>query len=88
MAVRVCSWTLGRQLASETNTHRVALLLEHIEEGRQQLVGVLNLLGVLSNDPDQGRAGLGLVELLEVGAEGGDDALVAVGVLPEDVLGC
>mmetsp|Transcript_777 Transcript_777/g.3202 ORF Transcript_777/g.3202 Transcript_777/m.3202 type:complete len:716 (+) Transcript_777:454-2601(+) len=66
--------------------HAGRLLVEGLEEGLHELIGVVDALGVLADDPDHGGLGLGLVERLEVLAEGGDDLLVAVRVAAEDVL--
>eukprot|EP01137_Pigoraptor_chileana_P028939 Opistho-2@13440 len=61
-------------------------VLEVVEEGREELVSVLNALRILSNDPDDRSLGLGLVQSVEVFAESSNDRLVAVGVLAENVL--
>ena len=42
----------------------------------EQLVGVVDALGVLADDPDHARLGLGLVERVQVLAQRADDALV------------
>mmetsp|Transcript_6699 Transcript_6699/g.11728 ORF Transcript_6699/g.11728 Transcript_6699/m.11728 type:complete len:532 (+) Transcript_6699:656-2251(+) len=70
----------------ELELHRGVFLLERFEEGVQELVGVVDAFGVLANDPDHGCFGLGLVQGVEVVAEGGNDALVTVGITAEDVL--
>lgn len=70
----------------EKVTDLIALLLESLEEDAQQVVCVVDLVGVLSNDPDQRRLGFGLVQFVQAGAEGRNDSLVAMGVLSEDVL--
>ena len=66
--------------------HLDRLLAVVLEERANQLVGVVDLVGVLAQDPDQRRLGLGLVELFERGAQRRDDALVPLRVLAEDVL--
>ena len=58
--------------------------MEVVEERLQEFVGVVDPLGVLPDDPDHARHGLGLVQGVEILAERGDDRLVLVGVLPED----
>lgn len=64
----------------------VALLLERLQKRPEQLIRIVDLLGVFSQDPDQTRLSLWLFEFLQVGTQGRDDALVRVGVLSEDVL--
>ena len=70
----------------ELKLDRRVLLLKGLEEGVKELVGVVDTFGVLTNDPDHGRLGLGLVESVKVVAQGGDDALIPVGVTAENVL--
>lgn len=53
---------------------------------KKHTISIVDTLSVLSNDPNHGSLGLRLVKRLEVGAECGNDALVPVGVLSEDVL--
>ena len=53
---------------------------EAVEKSVDELGGVVDALGVLSDDPDHGRPRLGLVQRLQVVAERGDGALVPVGV--------
>ena len=57
-----------------------------VKERLQEFVGVVDPLHVPPNDPDHVRPGLGVVCSVEILAERGDDRLVLVGVLPEDVL--
>jgi hypothetical protein len=64
----------------------VRLLDERVDEDAEQVRGVVDLVGVLADDPDERRLGFGLVELVEVRAECGDDAFVGGGVFAEDVL--
>jgi hypothetical protein len=45
---------------------RIWLFLEGPEEGAEELVGIVNLVGVLADDPDERGLGLGRLELLEV----------------------
>ena len=52
---------------------------EAVEESIDELGGVVDALGVLSDDPDHGCPRLGLVQRFEVVAERGDGALVPVG---------
>ena len=49
-------------------------------------ISIVDTLGILSDNPDHGSLGLRLVQGLKIGAQGGNDALVPVGVLAEDVL--
>ena len=57
-----------------------------VEERADEIGRVADLVGVLAEDPDERRLGLGLVELVERRAQGRDDALVAMRVPAEDVL--
>lgn len=57
-----------------------------VEERADEIGRVADLVGVLAEDPDKRRLGLGLVELVERRAQGRDDALVAMRVPAEDVL--
>jgi hypothetical protein len=72
--------------ASNSRTHLERIVEEGGKEGREEFVGVVDLLGVLAEDPDQRRLGFRLIQLVEVGAERRDDALVPRRVLAEDVL--
>ena len=72
--------------SSRSYTYRIRLFCESVDEDAKQLVGVVDLVGVLSNDPDEGRFRLWLIKLLEVGAQCWDDTLIRRGVFSEDVL--
>jgi len=61
------------------------LVFETGREVRDQLDRVLDTLAVLPDDPDHGGTGVSVIQLLQVRAQVFDDALVAVGVLPEYV---
>lgn len=50
--------------------------MEALEEALQQLVRIVNPLGILAHDPDHGSPGLGLIQGVQVLAQGGDHALV------------
>mmetsp|Transcript_34025 Transcript_34025/g.78514 ORF Transcript_34025/g.78514 Transcript_34025/m.78514 type:complete len:352 (+) Transcript_34025:1119-2174(+) len=69
----------------ELQLYRGVFLFEVFEEGVQKFVGVVDAFGIFADDPDHGRLGLGFVQSLQIFAEGGDDALVAVGIPAEDV---
>lgn len=56
--------------------YRIAFFSERLQEGSQQLIGILNLLCVLADEPNQRGLGLGLVQLLKVGAQCGDDTFI------------
>jgi len=51
--------------------------VEPFQEGLEQLVGVVDPLGVLADDPDHRRARLGFVQSVEVLAQVRNDALVS-----------
>lgn len=60
-------------------SHLRALVVEALQEAFQQLICVVDPLGVLANDPDHGGAGVGFIQRVEVLTECGDDALVPAG---------
>ena len=62
------------------------LLLECLQEAIEKLVGIVNALGILANDPDHTGLGLRLIERVQVITEGRDDGLVSVRVTTEDIL--
>ena len=41
---------------------------------------------VFSNYPNQGRLGFWLIQLVQIGAQNGDDAFVSLGVFAENIL--
>jgi hypothetical protein len=67
-------------------THRIRLVHEAFYENVEQLVGVVDLVGVFPDNPNERCFRLRLVELVEVGTQRRDHALVCGGVFPEDVL--
>jgi len=69
VGVRVWVWVWVRGWVRRRRRRRRRLTLE-------QLVGVVDALGVLADDPDHARLGLGLVERVQVLAQRADDALV------------
>lgn len=56
-----------------------ALIMEALEEALQQLVGVVDPLGVLANNPDHGSSSVRLVQRIQVLTERGDDAFIPEG---------
>mmetsp|Transcript_12057 Transcript_12057/g.38535 ORF Transcript_12057/g.38535 Transcript_12057/m.38535 type:complete len:250 (-) Transcript_12057:738-1487(-) len=60
--------------------------MERLDKGLEQLVRVVNTVCILTDDPDHGSLSLWLVQRVQVLAQGGNDGLIAVGVLAEDVL--
>jgi hypothetical protein len=67
-------------------THRIALLFECLEEDAEELIGIVDLFSVLSDDPNERCLGFRLVQLFQIGAECRDDAFVTVWIPTEDVL--
>jgi hypothetical protein len=67
-------------------TYGIALLLERFQECPKQLIGIINLLGVLSDNPNQGGLCLWFIQLLQVRTQSRNDALVVMGVSSEDIL--
>ena len=57
-------------------TYGVRFLHESIHEDSQQLVSVVDLVGILSNNPDQGGFGFWLIKFIEVGAQRRNNALI------------
>mmetsp|Transcript_25595 Transcript_25595/g.55373 ORF Transcript_25595/g.55373 Transcript_25595/m.55373 type:complete len:327 (+) Transcript_25595:1175-2155(+) len=72
--------------SQQLQLHHCCLLPKGLQERLQKLVGVVDAVCVLPDDPHHTRLGLGLVQVLQVLAQGADHRLVAVGVLSEDVL--
>lgn len=50
--------------------------MEALEEALQQLVGVVDPLGILANNPDHGSAGVGLIQRVQILTQCGDDAFI------------
>jgi len=61
------------------------LFTKCVDKVPEDLASIVNLLGVLPNNPDQGSSCIRLIELVDALTEGWNDALVTR-VLPEDVL--
>ena len=59
---------------------------EGLKEGSEQLVGVVNAVCIVTNNPDHGGLCVGLVQGVKVLTKSSDDGLVPVGILPEDIL--
>ena len=68
------------------NTYWVGLLCERVHEDSEQLIGVVDLLRVLPDDPDKRRLGFWLVQFVKVRAQCRNDAFVRGRVFPEDIL--
>lgn len=58
------------------STYGVRLLHESVYKYSQQLISVIDLVRVLSDNPDQGGFGIGFIEFIEVGAQRWNYALV------------
>ena len=67
-------------------TYLCGFLQESVRKIIHELVGVVNTVCELADDPDDRSLGLGLVEQVQVLAQLGDDALVLSWVSSEDVL--
>ena len=70
----------------ERELHLGRLLEKVVREVVHQLVGVVDAIRELADDPDHGSLCLGLVERVQVLAELGDDAFVLARISSEDVL--
>jgi hypothetical protein len=57
-------------------TNSIRLLYEGFYENVEQLVSVVDLVGVFANDPDKRCFGLRLVKLVEIRAQGRNNAFV------------
>lgn len=57
-------------------TYGVRFLHESIHENCQQLVSIIDLVRVLSDDPDQRGFGIRFVKFIEVGTQRWNDALI------------
>lgn len=66
-------------------THLCELLHERLDEALQDLVGIVDLLSIFTNNPDQRTAGVGLIQLINVLAQRGNDTFVTR-VLAQDIL--
>lgn len=53
---------------SVISTYRIGFFCECVHEDTEQLIGIVDLLRVLADDPDKRRLGFWLVELVEVRA--------------------
>ena len=58
------------------STYGVGLFREGVDEDTEELISVVDLLRVFADDPDKRRLGLGLVKLVEIRAQRGDDTFV------------
>lgn len=97
VAVRRASWTCARTRVKPTLSSHVAQLMESgqtdldgfFQERQQkvleQLVRVLDPIGVLSEDPNHSSLGIGCVQRVQVLAQRANDALVLVRIPPENV---
>lgn len=56
--------------------HLRALVMEALEEALQQLIRIVNPLGILAHNPDHGSPGLGLIQGVKILAQGGDHTLI------------
>lgn len=82
-------WAVEEELhhgGQQGKLHIGGLVKERVQEGGEELVGIVNAVGVVTDDPNHGGLCVRLVQGVEILAEGSDDGLVPVGVLPEDVL--
>ena len=81
-------WLLQKELdngGQQLQLHLRRLVIKTVQKRLQQLVGIVNALGILANDPHHGRTCLRLVKRVEILAELGNDGLVLVGIFAEDV---
>lgn len=69
----------------EGRTNRRKFFVETIHKASQDIPCVANFLGILSDNPDDCRSSIGLIQLINALAESGDNTFVAR-VFPENVL--
>ena len=62
------------------------LIQEGVQERAKELVRVVNAISVVPDNPDHGGLGLRLIKGVQVLAEGTNNGLVPIRILPEDVL--
>ena len=86
VVLRKKKYSSRKRLSAPPKKPIPVLILESVEEAVQQLVGIVDSLGILPDDPDHGGPRLRLVQRVQILAQRRDDVLVAVGVLAEDVL--
>lgn len=67
-------------------THLDRFLRKGIQEILQQLITILNPIRILPNNPNHRRFRLRLIQIIQILAQDPDNALILVGVAPEDVL--
>jgi hypothetical protein len=67
--------------------YRVSFLGESVDENLEQFASVVDRTCIFSNYPDQRRLGLWFIQLVQIGAQNGDDAFVGFGIFAEDILG-
>ena len=62
-------WLLQKEFDSgrqQLQLHHRGLLLEALQKAVQQLVGLVNALRILSDDPNHGRLRIWLVQVLQI----------------------
>lgn len=64
----------------------VRLLGERVHKYPQQFICVVDLVGILANNPNQGRFRFWLIQLFQISAKCRDYTFVRRRVLPEDIL--
>ena len=72
-------------LGKNTNTNLCEFLVEAVNETSKNIACVGDLLGILSNNPDQAASGVGVIQIINTLAKGRNDTLVAR-VASENVL--
>lgn len=67
-----------KKILSRQLTNLCALVVEAFQEALQELVGIVDSLGVLAHDPNHGSTSVWLVQGVEVFTEGSNDAFIPV----------
>ena len=70
----------------ELQLHRRVFFLKRFKEGIKEFIGIVNTLGILSNNPNHGRLCLWFIQRIEIVAQSGNDGLISIGITTEDVL--
>ena len=90
-AVKRASWTCERFSKAEDggadSTHLGRFIQERVHEVIHELIGVVNPIGELTNNPNHGRLGFRFIEKVEVFAKCGDNSLVLSRVSTENIFG-
>lgn len=66
----------GVQTKQTSKPYLSAFVVETLQEALQQLISIINALGILSYDPDHGSARLRLIQGIQVFTQSGNHTLI------------